>query len=177
LKKILRSYFFLFVIAGVIVALDQWTKYLVRSNLGIGEIWVPWEWLAPYARIVNWYNTGVAFGMFQNANLFFAILAIIVSIGIIIFFPQVEESERVLRLALSMQLGGALGNLLDRLFVGHVTDFISVGSFPVFNVADSCISVGVAVLLLGIWFQERRERNAARNGDLITEVPEDTPAD
>jgi signal peptidase II len=177
LKKIVRSYFFLFVIAGIIVTLDQWTKYLVRSNLGIGEIWVPWEWLAPYARIVNWYNTGVAFGMFQNANLFFAILAIIVSIGIIFFFPQVDESERVLRLALSMQLGGALGNLLDRLFVGHVTDFISVGSFPVFNIADSCISVGVAVLLLGVWIQERRERNAALDKDVIKEIPEDTPAE
>jgi len=177
LKKTVRSYFFLFGIAGVIVALDQWTKFLVRSNLGIGEIWVPWEWLAPYARIVHWYNTGVAFGMFQDANLFFSILAIIVSVGIIFFFPKVEESERVLRLALSMQLGGALGNLLDRLYVGHVTDFISVGSFPVFNVADSCISIGVAVLLLGIWIQERSERNAAVESDMMKEIPEDTPAE
>lgn len=173
LKKIARSYLFLFLIAGVIVVLDQGTKFLVTQNLSIGEFWVPWEWLTPYARIVHWYNTGVAFGMFQDANLFFAILAIIVSLGIIYFFPKVEEEEKVLRLALSLQLGGALGNLIDRLAIGHVTDFISVGAFPVFNIADSCITIGVGILLVGIWMQERRERNAANN-ELLSEIPEDS---
>ncbi len=57
-----------------------------------------------------------------------------------------------------MQLGGALGNLIARLMMGRVTDFISVGSFPVFNIADASISVGVAVLLLGVWLKEREEK-------------------
>jgi signal peptidase II len=56
---------------------------------------------------------------------------------------------------MSMQLGGAIGNLIDRLTIGHVTDFISIGTFPVFNIADSSISVGCVVLLLGVWWQER----------------------
>ena len=56
---------------------------------------------------------------------------------------------------MSMQLGGAIGNLIDRLTIGHVTDFISVGTFPVFNIADASISVGCVVLLLGVWWQER----------------------
>jgi signal peptidase II len=63
-------------------------------------------------------------------------------------------------------LGGAIGNLTDRLTVGHVTDFISVGTFPVFNIADSSISVGVGVLILGVWMQEREQRrNASRSAD------------
>ena len=56
---------------------------------------------------------------------------------------------------MSMQMGGAIGNLMDRLTIGHVTDFISVGKFPVFNIADASISVGCVVLLLGVWWQER----------------------
>ena len=63
-----------------------------------------------------------------------------------------------LRVAMGMQLGGALGNLTDRLRFGAVTDFISVGKFPVFNVADSSISVGVAVLIVGVWISERKAK-------------------
>jgi signal peptidase II len=61
---------------------------------------------------------------------------------------------------MSMQMGGAIGNLIDRLTVGRVTDFISIGNFPVFNVADSSISVGCVVLLLGVWWQERLAKKA-----------------
>ena len=142
----------------MIIALDVVTKTIVRNNIALGDIWSPWEWLTPYARIVHWYNTGVVFGMFQNANTFFMILAIIVSLAIIFYFPQIPTDEWPLRLALSLQLAGAVGNLISRIQVGHVTDFISVGSFPVFNVADSSITIGVAVLLVGIWYQERKER-------------------
>jgi signal peptidase II len=70
----------------------------------------------------------------------------------------VPETDWIIRVALVMQFGGAVGNLIDRLTIGHVVDFISVGTFPVFNVADSNISVGVVVLLLGIWIQERRNK-------------------
>jgi signal peptidase II len=112
-------------------------------------------WLSPYARIVHWYNRGAAFGMFQQGNMVFTVLAFIVIAAILYYYPQISKADWPLRLAMSMQLGGAVGNLIDRIRIGHVTDFISVGSFPVFNVADSSISVGCAVLLLGIWWQER----------------------
>jgi signal peptidase II len=74
---------------------------------------------------------------------------------------------------MSMQLGGALGNLIDRLTIGHVTDFISVGRFPVFNIADSSITVGVVVLLLGVWWQERaakKEKVQAASSDQPSEA-------
>jgi len=160
LKHYLRAYAFLALVAGIIVALDQWTKALVRENIPMGASWMPWDWLAPYARVVHWYNTGVAFGMFQGQNLIFSILAIIVSLVIVFYFPHVPEQEPLLRLAMGMQLAGALGNLIDRVTIGHVTDFISVGTFPVFNVADSSITVGCAILLLTVYLQERRQQKA-----------------
>ncbi len=155
--KLVKMYSVLFLIAGAIIALDQWTKALVRENIPLGGSWLPagWEALMPYARIVHWYNTGAAFGMFQGYSWVFTILAFVVAGLIIYYYPQVAGMDWWLRLALGMQLAGALGNLIDRLMLeGKVTDFISVGTFPVFNVADASISVGVAVLLLGTWIKE-----------------------
>jgi signal peptidase II len=158
LKKYIKDYAFLFILAGVIIALDQFTKSLVRNGLAIGETWSPWDWLAPYARIVHWKNTGAAFGMFQGFGGVFTVLAILVAIAIVYYFPQVPRADWALRLAMCLQFGGALGNLVDRVTIGHVTDFISVGAFPVFNVADSSISVGVVILILGMWIKERNTR-------------------
>jgi len=160
-KSVVEKYSYLVLIAGVIIGLDQWTKNLVRTHLVLGETWLPdWlAWLSPYARIVNWYNTGAAFGMFQNGSMVFRVLAIIVICAIIYYFPRVDQSDWTLRLAMSMQLAGAFGNLIDRLTQdGKVTDFISVGTFPVFNVADASISVGTVILLLGVYLQEQAAR-------------------
>lgn len=158
MKSFFQKTRWLFLIAFIILILDQVSKFLVRTNLAIGETWVPWPWLAPYARIIHWTNTGVAFGMFQGNNILFAILAFIVACVIVYYYPHVPGADKVLRFALAMQLGGALGNFVDRVFVGEVTDFVSVGNFAVFNVADSCITVGVAVLVIGVWLQDQREK-------------------
>jgi signal peptidase II len=160
LKQILRSYLFLILFAGAVVLLDQVTKEWVRQNLSTGESWSPFEWLAPYARIINWNNSGAAFGMLQGFSLVFTVLAIIVSLAILYYFPQVSKQDWYLKLALGLQLGGAVGNLIDRLLQGYVTDFISVGSFPVFNVADSSISVGVVVLVLGMWIKDKKDKQS-----------------
>ena len=156
----LKDYLNLFGVAGIVIALDQWTKWLVRTNIEFGTQWLPeWlSWLSPYARFVNWHNSGAAFGMFQNGNLVFTILAFIVIGAIIYYYPQVEMEDWTLKLAMGLQLGGAAGNLIDRLMVGKVTDFISIGVFPVFNAADSSITVGVFVLLLGVWLKERKDK-------------------
>jgi len=147
----------LLVPVGLIILLDQWAKSWVRSNIAFGASWGP-EWLAPFARIVHWYNTGAAFGLFQGMGTVFIILAFVISIAILIYYPRVPRQDWTLRLAMSLQMAGALGNLIDRLTIGHVTDFIAIGSFPVWNIADASITVGVFVLLLGIWLQERREK-------------------
>jgi len=159
-KSLIQRYWQIVGIAVVIVALDQWTKSLVRANIPMGGSWLPesWGWLSPYARIVHWYNTGAAFGMFKEGSMVFTVLAFIVIGLILYYYPQVEKADWSLRIAMSMQLGGATGNLIDRLTIGHVTDFISVGKFPVFNVADASITVGAAVLFLGIILMEQAER-------------------
>lgn len=159
----LRDLLLLLGVAGISVALDQWTKWWVRENIEYGGQWLPegLMWLSPYARIVHWYNSGAAFGMFQNGNLVFTILAFIVIAAILYYYPSVEANDWTLKLAMGLQLGGAVGNLIDRLIMQKVTDFISIWNFPVFNIADASISVGVVVLLLGVWLKEREEKMKA----------------
>lgn len=159
MKKLFKNYWLFVLIAGFLIALDQWTKGLVRANLAMGEIWMPWTWLSPYARVVHWYNTGVAFGMFQDHGMLFTILNSLIAGFILIFFPRLSENDWFLKIALSMQFGGAVGNLIDRMTIGHVTDFISIGNFAVFNVADASVSVGVAVMIIGLWVQEKKEKD------------------
>jgi signal peptidase II len=158
LKRNILDYFYLAVFAGLIVTVDQVTKSLVRTRLPVQGVWSPWPWLTPYARIVHWYNSGVAFGMFQGMNGVFVVLAILVSVAIIFYFPRVPRQDWALRLAMGMQLAGAVGNLIDRIKYGNVTDFISVGNFAVFNVADASISVGVAILILVVWIQDMKKK-------------------
>jgi signal peptidase II len=172
--KQIKNYAALFLVAAMIIALDQWTKSLVRT-LPLGDTWLPhgFEWLAPYARVVHWYNTGAAFGSFTGYSWVFTILAFVVTGLIIYYYPQVDASDWWLKLAMGMQMGGALGNVVDRLLRnGQVTDFISVGNFAVFNVADASISVGVVILLIGAWFKEKSERKNA-----LAEIPVETNRD
>jgi len=163
LKKIIKRYWLFVIIAGSIITLDQITKTIVRNNIPFGGSWMPWEWLEPVFRFVHWENTGAAFGLFQGGGIVFAILAVIISVFIIYYYPQIPENEKLMRVALSMQFAGAIGNLVDRVFRGPVTDFISVGDFPVFNIADSSITVGVGLLLLTFWLSERKERTLEEN--------------
>jgi signal peptidase II len=157
LKKHIKEYLFLIPVSGTIVLLDQITKNLVRSNLAQGASWSPWLWLAPYVRIVHWYNTGVAFGLLQGQNLIFTVVAVIIALSIFFFYPRFTNEDWLLRLALALQLGGAIGNLIDRITIGHVVDFISVGNLPVFNIADAGITCGVLVMIFGIWWKDRQE--------------------
>jgi signal peptidase II len=161
LKKLLSSYAFLFLIAGIIVLLDQLTKEWVRLNLQLGEIFRPELWISNYIRLVHWKNTGAAFGMFQDMNPVFMILSVLVCGVILYYFPQIPRQDWLVRLSMGMLLGGAIGNLIDRFRQGYVTDFISVGKFPVLNIADASISVGVALLFIGMWLQEKGKKGEA----------------
>jgi len=174
LKKYWRDYIVLILIAGFIIALDQWTKTMVRNNLAPAECWAPWDWLYPYVHIVNWWNTGAAFGIFPQGSLVFIVLAFVVIGLILYYYPRIPAADWSLRLALGMQLGGAFGNLIDRLTMGgRVTDFIHMGDFPIFNVADASISVGVAVLILGMWINERQKQkeNPVAEVSMVQELP------
>jgi signal peptidase II len=175
LNSKVKDFALLFGVAGISIGLDQWTKWWVRENIEYGGQWLPeWlSWLSPYARLVHWYNSGAAFGIFQNGNLVFTILAFIVIGAILFYYRQVEAEDWTLKLAMGLQLGGAAGNLIDRLLMGKVTDFISISVFPVFNIADASISIGVAVLLLGVWLKEREEKLKAAQIDPLVEPAAD----
>jgi signal peptidase II len=171
--KHIRNYVILFLLAGIVIGLDQWTKALVRANLPLGGVWLPagWDWLAPYARIIYTYNTGAAFGSFQGDHgWIFTCLALLVTAFVIYYLPQIPPTDWWMRLALGLLVGGALGNnLFDRLLFGKVTDFISVGNFWVFNVADMSLNVSVAVLLLGALIKEFGESKKAQGEPNILE--------
>jgi signal peptidase II len=158
IKNHITDYALLFSIAGIIILLDQLTKTLVRNSLPPGEIYRPELWLSQYARLIHLKNTGAANGLFQNFNSILAIFPFIVAAAILVYFPRVPRQDWLIRLALGLYLGGALGNLIDRLAQGYVTDFISIGYFAVFNVADAAVSLGVVTLLLGAWQHERSKK-------------------
>lgn len=175
MNKKSRTYLELILIAGIVVVIDQVTKYLIRTNLQLRETWMPWEWLEPYARIIHWKNTGVAFGLFQGRGWLFTVIGLAVVVLIILFYRQMIDGKRFWRIALAFQLGGALGNLIDRINprVGYVVDFIWIGNFPVFNIADVSIVCGAAILIIGMWTTEEKEKKAVEeaknNPEIITE--------
>ncbi len=156
-----KQYLNIFGIAALVILIDQISKYIVRTNLKLREVWAPIPALKDFFRIIHWKNTGVAFGMFQGRGWILTVIGIIAVVVIIIFCVQVKDSPAFYRTALAMELGGALGNLIDRLnpSLGYVVDFIWIGNFPVFNLADSAICIGAAVLIIGIWREESKKKN------------------
>ncbi len=130
-------------LVGVVYVLDQLTKYLVESKMYLGES-IP---TGGIFHITRTYNTGGAFGLFPDRTLSL-ILASFLGIAVLILVYRHHPFQgALLRISLGLQLGGAFGNLTDRLRFGHVTDFVQLGFWPVFNLADSCIVVGIGVLV------------------------------
>lgn len=142
------------------LALDQFTKWLVVTSLALGESIYPLPALSRLFSLTYVTNTGAAFGLLKEAGMVFVFVAIVVITIIVLYMRRVPADQQLVRVALGLQLGGALGNLIDRLRLGHVVDFIDLKFWPVFNVADSAIVIGVALLAIAFW---RQERAAARS--------------
>jgi len=149
-------------IAGLVVALDQLSKAWVVGHFRPMEVWR----LLPVFNLTLRYNRGAAFSFLDAASgwqrWFFAGLALAVGAAIIVWLRRIDARlQRLLTVGLSLILAGALGNLVDRLRIGHVIDFIEVhwheAYFPAFNVADSAITVGAALLLLDAWLEGSRK--------------------
>lgn len=150
-------------LSTLVVTLDQATK------------WMASHWLEPYAQyqLLSWFNltlvhnTGAAFSFLSGASgwqrWFFTVLTIVVSVLIVIWLKRLKPGERWTAIALALILGGAIGNLIDRLAYGHVIDFVQwhyqQWYWPTFNVADSAISVGAALLVIhGVFFQKQESK-------------------
>lgn len=131
--------------ALVVLILDQASKVAIRQFLlGSGTTSVPV--IGDWVKLTYVENRGAAFGLLQDQSLFFVLVGILVVAGILIGQRFVPAHQTALAVCLGMQLGGATGNMLDRLRYGHVFDFVDLTFWPVFNVADSAIVVGVAIL-------------------------------
>ncbi len=146
----------LLLVAGLVVVVDHFSKLFVESQLALNQSWAPFPELAHLFRITHVSNTGAAFGFFPGGGLLFTIVAMMVAAIIVFYNFGLPSGHILLRLALGMQLGGALGNLVDRLRLGHVTDFLDFGPWPVFNLADTSIVAGVVILGF-LMLTERRE--------------------
>ena len=138
--------------AGLVVVVDQATKQLAVTNVARGDQVA----LIPGLDVTNTRNTGVAFGALEGGGLIVAVL-IGLSLALLIGYFVANRDRPLLWLPVGMLLGGALGNLADRAREGAVIDFIDPVGWPAFNVADSCIVVGVVLLL---WVVERRPRRS-----------------
>lgn len=157
----LKRYQFLIAISGVVILLDQATKIMVRMSLLPGEIWAPIPQLEDSFRIIHWKNTGMFMGVLEGFGLLFTLLAIIVALAGLYFFPRLKEDDWPLRLGFSLQLGGVIGNLIDRLIVGHVTDFLAIGRLPVMNFADIALYLGLIILAASVLLRPERSKNQA----------------
>jgi len=133
------------VFAAVLIA-DQATKALVKSSLQAGE---SREIVAGVVKLVDVRNTGVAFGRLQNGGAIVALVIAVAIAALLVYFSR-NLSRPWIWLPTGLLLGGAVGNVLDRVREGAVVDFIKLPHWPAFNVADSAITVGVIVLVLVI---------------------------
>jgi signal peptidase II len=144
-------------VAAVVVALDQWSKRLIEQNIPLGGYLAPFPALEPWFKLVHWTNTGAAFGLLRGQAPLFIAIALVVIVAVLIYARQLPADSWAVRICLGLMLGGAIGNLIDRLHQsGQVTDFLlfslpvgnRVYSWPAWNVADASIVVGT--ILLGL---------------------------
>nr|WP_317200142.1 signal peptidase II [uncultured Psychrobacter sp.] len=163
--------FMWYLLSLIVLVIDQFTKWLAETNLTFHE---PVPVIEPF---LNWtlaYNYGAAFSFLADAGgwqkWFFSGLALIISIFLIVYLVKAPRNAKLLSLGLALVLGGAIGNLIDRLLHGHVIDFIHVHNadvwhYPIFNIADIGISVGVAIIVIDMLFFEgkRTDPKKAKN--------------
>lgn len=171
-----RSLSLLFGVAGLTFAFDLWTKRWATERLADRDSLAV---LGQFLRLTYTRNSGVAFGLGAGTNFPFYVFSLLAAVAILILFLRGRVQGRAREVALALIFGGALGNLVDRITTGLVVDFIDVGigsaRFPVFNVADSAVTVGVGLFALG-WTRRREEPavgGAAPAADIVPEEEAD----
>lgn len=148
-----------YLLAIVIIIIDQITKWIVATQMTLGES-IPV--IQDIIYITSHRNKGAAFGILQGQMWFFYIVTIIVIIGIVYYMQKEAKNSRLFGVSLGLILGGAIGNFIDRLFRGEVVDFVNTYpfgyNFPIFNVADSALCIGVGLLFIKMIGDERRQK-------------------
>ncbi len=156
-------------IALVVIGFDHWTKSLIIKNIPLNGSYAPFPKLAAYFNLVHWYNTGAAFGIFQDQGLLFVAIALVVIAALVIYARYLPGNSWGVKICLGLQVGGAIGNnLIDRLRFGHVTDFLlftlpvgnKVYMWPAWNIADGSIVVGTILLMILLLRTESKKGEA-----------------
>lgn len=143
---------FLFSAAAFVCILDRLIKLIVIENLSCGQ---SIRILPNIFHLTLVLNTGTAFGLFKNNNAFFISASFIIIIFLVIYIWKYKPVKPVLLLSTGLILGGAIGNLIDRVKFGYIIDFLDFRIWPVFNIADSAISIGVILLIWQILFKPK----------------------
>lgn len=159
------------IIVALVILLDQISKYIVVNNIEVDETI---QVIDKFFYLTHYKNPGAAWGIFKNGTLFFIIAIPVIAIAVLIF--MIKNKQYFLRLSLSIILGGAIGNYIDRLFEGKVTDFLLfyIGSypFPIFNVADIAITCGtilLAIYLLFIYKEPKKDITSEENQETVAD--------
>jgi len=149
------------VIAAAIAMADQLTKWLAVTLLGQEESRVVINGLF---NLVNWRNPGAAWGIFQESNHLLAVISVLTVLALYVFRRSFQVHRPACGIALGLIAGGIVGNVIDRVRLGHVVDFLDfhIGArhWPAFNLADSAICIGVALYIIASWRAERQARTA-----------------
>ncbi|TDL98764.1 lipoprotein signal peptidase [Macrococcus brunensis] len=149
-------------LAFFLMAADQLTKWMIVKTMNVGD---SVSVIGDILEITSHRNHGAAWGMLQNQMTFFYIITLIVLVAIIYFYRSEAPFKPVMQLGLTLIFAGAVGNFIDRLFRGNVVDFIDTKiinyDFPIFNVADACLTMGVIVLIYEILVNESKEKKNA----------------
>lgn len=147
-------------VASIVLILDQATKAWVVRTLGPETMTNFIPLLGDTVRIAYSHNTGIAFSLFQghSSGALIAIALLIVGGAMVFYHTRLPNHRPVMRVVLGLIMGGAFGNIIDRIRLGYVVDFIQVGWWPIFNLADSAITLGAALLMLHFAREELGQR-------------------
>lgn len=150
---------FYYIIALLAVLADQWTKWLIVKNMELGERITVIE---NFLYITSHRNRGAAWGILQGQMWFFYVITVIVIIAIIYYLKKSKMESPLFKFSLALMLGGAIGNFIDRVFRQEVVDFVHTYpfgyNFPIFNIADSALVIGVAILIIYMLLEEKKEK-------------------
>lgn len=145
----------------IVILLDQWTKWLIVQSMEIGES-VPV--IENLLHITSHRNRGAAWGMLEGQFWLFYIITAVVVVSIIYFMQKEAKGKPLMKISLAVLLGGAIGNFIDRLFRGEVVDFVQTFifgyRFPIFNIADAALTIGVILLFIAMFIDDRKRKKA-----------------
>jgi signal peptidase II len=163
MRQLMKRWLLVIVVIAAVLTVDQVSKQVVIDNLLLGETYQLIPALVPYFQITHSFNTGAAFGFLPDASNVFLVIAAVIVVAMLYFYPRIPQHAHLTRVATGMICGGALGNAIDRIRHEHVVDFIHY-QIPglisnVSNLADHAIVLGVILLLVDSW---RSERSAKR---------------